>query len=236
MIIDLILVAIFLGVTWCVASGGASEAAMTYFTVLFAGIISMNYFEPLAQFLDSMSVQLKYRSDMIAMLLIFGGLVFGGRALSETLAPRFIHVHGYAHEAVRWLCASATGFVTIGVLLTALHTAPMPLAPLGFRPGGNNIFDAVAPDRYWLGFTQYITEKPFSRRRFINGEVSTHLFDGRTAADWGVPADAVDRPPHQIVMPSFIIRYRDRRQMLQTQGAVTNAPPKESSGRRTTDF
>ena len=51
--IDLILILIFAGVTWAVAGEGPWGAVMVFFSVLLAGLLAMNIFEPVAEMLQT---------------------------------------------------------------------------------------------------------------------------------------------------------------------------------------
>lgn len=175
--------------------------------VILSGLLAMNFFEPLAAFLETnVGGAWGPRFDIIALLGLFIALVFGLRTMMESLIPTFIQVHPVAYEAVRWTCGAATGYVTMAILLTSLHTAPLPREFLGFRAERDNFLMLTAPDRQWLGFTQYVSERVFPRGR---------IFDGPRFTVGNYPNDT---------WPSFPIRYATRRQMLET-GGVSVAPP-----------
>ena len=231
-IIDLLLLAVLGLVTWCVASDGAWSAAFTFLSVLFAGLLAMNFFEPLAAFLEnnvSASASWSYRWDFIALVGLFSGLVFGLRYLTEYLAPTFMNVHPLVYEAGRWSMAFATGWVTIAFLLTALHTAPLPRKVdstsvkefLQFQAERGNFF-GFAPDRQWLGFTQYVSRASMPR------SPEARIFDGPSF----VAGD------HSGIWPSFPIRYATRREDLAGGpvsvpaggGELIRHPPKQKSG------
>ncbi len=211
--IDLFLLAVVAVVTWCVAAEGAWGAALTFLSVFFAGLLAMNYFEPLAILLQStlnLGPAWNNRWDFIAMMLLFIGFIFAFRIGTEQIMPNFIQVHPLAHDGVRWVAGAATGYLTMAILLTSLHTAPLPRNFLGFTPERNNFLGMSAPDRQWLGFVQYATEKSFR-----NGEYG-QFFDGSTA----IFADK-----QEVVLPTFIIRYATRRSM----GDLAAAPPAETA-------
>ena len=208
-IIDIILLAVLGLVTWCVASDGAWSAAMTFFCVLFAGLLAMNFFEPFAVFLENnVSAAWSDRWDFIALVGLFTGFVFGLRFLTEYLAPTFMNVHPLLYEGGRWAMGFATGWLTIAILLTALHTAPLPreVTPssvnefLGFRAERGNLF-GFAPDRQWLGFTQYVSRKPMPNGRIFDGPM---FQAGDFSGIW----------------PSFPIRYATRREQLASGGSI----------------
>jgi len=206
--IDLLLLAIVGVVTWVVASEGAWGATLNFFCVLFAGLLAMNFFEPTAELLAAnvpLGVSWRNRWDFIALMGLFILLVSLFRVGTEQLMPNFLEVHPIAHDGIRWVAAGLTGYVTMAIVLTALHTANLPRTFIGFEPSRDNFLGMAAPDRQWIGFTQYVTEKAY--RRGGTGPI----FDGSTVT-------LTDG--EQIYLPSFAIRYATRRGL----GASAEAP------------
>ncbi|MCA8986179.1 MAG: CvpA family protein [Planctomycetaceae bacterium] len=210
--IDLALLAIVGLVAWCVASEGAWGAALALLSTLLAGFLAMNYFEPLADLLaGSLNLGASWRNrwDFIALMGLFIALIFAFRLGTEQIMPTFIHVHPIAHDGVRWAAGIATGYLTMAVILTSLHTSPLPRTFLGFEPERDNLLGMAAPDRQWIGYVQYLTEKSFSRDK-------THFFDGSTVRLAN---------NQEVVIPSFTIRYATRRGVGGVGGAAQEAPP-----------
>ncbi len=189
-----ILVLIVALVTWCVASEGAWGAGLTFLCVLFAGLLAMNFFEPVANLLDGIGAAVKPYSDVVALVGLFSLFTFLGRMATDNIAPTEIEYDARVYQAGRWLFGLGTGYLTMAILLTALHTAPLPREFMGFKPERKNLFDAAAPDRQWLGFTQFVSER-------IPG--TGKVFDGQMFA---APET------EQKIWPSFPIRYATRRQ------------------------
>ncbi len=193
-VFGLILVGIIAIVTWCVASEGAFGAGLTLLCVLFSGLLAMNFFEPLADALDGIGSDMRYYSDFIALVGLFALFVFLGRLATDSIAPTEIEYDSRVYNVARWLFALATGYTTMAILLTAVHTAPLPREFLGFSPERKNLFDFAASDRQWLGFTQHISEKILA---------TGSIFDGPKFPEPETPQD---------IWPSFPIRYATRRQ------------------------
>lgn len=217
--IDILLIAIVGVVTWCVASEGAWGAALTLLSVIFAGLLAMSFFEPLANFLQQnvgSSVEWAHRWDMIALIGLFAALVFGLRTATDHLMLVDLQVHGLAYDVSRWAFGALTGYVTMALLLTSLHTAPLPREFLGFKPERGNLL-GLAPDRQWLGFNQYVSEKAFNRG--ANGPI----FDG--------PKFSAYAGGEMKVWPSFPIRYASRRERYAMGGGAvtTQTPPAQSA-------
>ncbi|MSR60522.1 MAG: CvpA family protein [Planctomycetaceae bacterium] len=196
----LILLVVFAAVTWCVASEGAWGAALTFLCVLFAGLLTMNFFEPIAAMIEDKAGNfLAPYADVAAFVGLFTILTFLGRLATDQIAPTDLEMDGRLYQAARWVFAAATGYTTMAILLTAVHTAPLPRSFIGFRPEGNNLFEFDAPDRRWLGFVQHVSERVLPSNR---------IFDGTVYKD--VPGT------DQQVWPSFAIRYATRRQDLES--------------------
>jgi hypothetical protein len=76
-----------------------------------------------------------------------------------------------------------------------------------FRPERANLFNIIAPDRQWLGFTQYASESLFATGRIFDGPVSDFIDD-----------QADDN--RNTVWPSFPIRYASRREQFAAGGLI----------------
>jgi hypothetical protein len=219
--IDFLLILIIGVVTWCVASEGPWGAGLTFLSVLFSGLIAMNWFEPLAGALDGIAGPT--RSDVIALVGLFAGGVLLFRFLTEYLMPTYVEVHGLVYNVSRWGLGLATGYVTMAILLTALHVAPFPREFMGFRPERKNLFEFAAPDRQWLALTQYVSETSLQKSygpRFDGPSFERIPGDPQTMQTWS----------------SFPIRYAHRRDLIAGGGFASTAaapPPPTSAAPQT---
>ena len=207
---DLILVAILGLVAWCVASEGSWGAALTCLSVILAGLLAMNFFEPLAEFLARSMPAWRDRWDIICLVGLFTAFVFGLRMATDYISPTFIQIQGTFYEVSRWFCGLLTGYVTMAFLLTAIHTAPLPRTFIGFAPERLNLFGIVAPDRQWLGFTQYVSEHALRGNHIFDGPV---IVFGETRNEFG----------NDDVWPSFPIRYATRRERFAAGGTAARS-------------
>jgi hypothetical protein len=202
--IDILLIVILGVVTWCVASEGLVGATQLCVIVILAGLLAMNFFEPLAGLLESaLPAKMGQWADLVSLVGLFGGLTFLFRYLAEQVGPGFPDAPRLLYEAGRWGAALLTGYIAMAFMCTAIHTAPVSRDFWGFTPERANLFGVMAPDRQWLGFTQYVSEKPLSKWGRPN------IFDG-SEARMGNP----DAPYANQVWASFPIRYATRRERL----------------------
>jgi hypothetical protein len=164
---DLILLGIWAGVTWAVASQGMWGAALMLFNVLFAGLLAMNFFEPAANLMASVFGEAgNYWYDLTSLMLLFIVAVFLLRMLTDNLSPLLVRFTLPLDQAGRWVLALWTGWLTIGFLATAVHTAPLPRDFIGFSPEREKFLGwhlLPAPDHQWLAYTQRCSEKLFDR-------------------------------------------------------------------------
>jgi hypothetical protein len=223
--IDLLLLAVLGVVTWLVASDGPWNAAITFVASLLAGLFAMNYFEPLAGFLSSTLMSAydwQNRSDIIALLGLFCLGVFVLRTIGEILLPTYAEVHGYVHQGAQWGFGFLTGMVVMAVVCVSLHVAPLPREYLGFTAERQNFF-GMEPDRRWLAFTQYASEKSLRRS---GGDGLPVIFDGTRFP--AIPGQGADE-----IWSSFPIKYAARRQQYASGGTAspqpTSAAPASSS-------
>ena len=179
----------------------------------------MNFFEPAAAIGQGImgNENWAFRWDMIALLGLFSVFTFLLRAITTHYSKRFIQMNNLTYEIGRWLFGAATGYVVMSFCLMALHTAPFPrnMTSIGFIPERKNLFDVLAPDRQWLGFTQFASEKVFGG--------NDHVFDGPVS-------DFIEGPDESnSVWPSFPIRYATRREEISGAFFGTNRPASDSS-------
>jgi len=218
--IDVILLIVVLAVGWCVAGEGPFGAGLTLLCAVFGGLITMNFFETLAGFLASTWPAWESRADYVAYMALFGGSTILLRMAAAWCAPTEMELHAYA-ESSRWVLGAAAGYVTMAILFTGLHTAPLPREFLGFKPERKNFFDIAAPDRQWLGFTQHVTERVFFR--YYYPDANNRKLRGKYAFD-AMQRVLADKPNELQVLPSFLIRYADRRAQNTGAAAAKAAP------------
>ena len=208
--IDIILLAVLGVVTYLVASEGIWGAVINFFLVVFAGLLAMDFFEPTAQFLGKSLPAWNNRMDFIALIGLFAILVGLGRWASVYLSPAQIEINSNLYQVGRWVFAFATGYVTMAIFLTSLHTANLPRNFWGFEPERKNLFGLASPDRQWLAFTQHVSEDVCRGRRPFDAMV------------YQVPG--TNDEAHKFTLSTFPIKYASRREKAYG-GTGGSAPP-----------
>lgn len=206
-----ILLIIFGAVTWCVAAEGAWGAVLHFFCVLFAGLLAMNFFEVVAPMFEGMGSTISPFSDFFGLIGVFTISLFVLRLATEYFAPTQLEIDPRLYDFIRWPWALASGYLTMAIVLTSIHTAPLPREFWGFKPEARNFFDMTAPDREWLGFTQWVSENV--------------LWSGRV---FDAPQGKVEGT-NQTHWPSFPIRYATKRQDYAGGRKAKTTPPPSGS-------
>ncbi len=96
--------------------------AQTFLCTLLAGLVAMNFFEPLAHAIRGL-VGENY-ADIVALLGLFTGLVFALRMGTEQLAPSYIQVIPMLDTIGKWGFGVITGYLTMAIF--SLHCIRLP--------------------------------------------------------------------------------------------------------------
>jgi len=160
-LLDTLLVALMLFMTYVLTSEGAWGAALMFFNVLFGGLIAFNFFEPLADLIDSTGIGWSF-SETLAMLLIFCASVFLLRLATETLAPAMVRFPNPVYHLTRLFFGFATTVVTFAIILVAFHAAPVHKNIFGYINYETKPPFGMGLDHAWLGFFQYVTGDIFA--------------------------------------------------------------------------
>jgi uncharacterized membrane protein required for colicin V production len=147
---------------------GIWSNAVRLVNIVFAGLLTMNFYEPLAKFITEYSEDIRTWApfmDFLAFWICFVGFAAILTAITDKVSRvrvRFLQVA----ERVGGLALSfCIGWIMVCIVLVSLHTAPLGQYPfLGcFQPQGSMYLGMLAPDREWLGFTKYQSEGPVCR-------------------------------------------------------------------------
>jgi hypothetical protein len=161
-VIDLIIGFLILLMTYALAGEGLWGAALMFFNVLFGGLIAFNFYEPLAQLIDSTGIGWGF-SDTLSLLGLFCVAVLLLRMTTESLAPAMVRFPTPIYHAGRWFFALATSLVAFSILLLSLHVAPVHKKIFGVIDYKYKPPFGLGLDHQWLGFFQYTTGAIFAQ-------------------------------------------------------------------------
>lgn len=159
-----LLVVVFMAVVAMTFTEGMWSNALTMCNVVLAGLVAMNFFEPLSRWLNTVEPRGAYLWDFVTLWVVFSLAMIVLRVATDNLTkirvrfPKFVEMGGGYFFAcwIAWLSVSFTAMT--------LHTAPLARESFGgsFKPE-QRMFLGLAPDRQWLGFTQKMSRAAYSR-------------------------------------------------------------------------
>jgi uncharacterized membrane protein required for colicin V production len=175
MYLNLLLIVIFFCCMGFTIQNGVWGNAVLFINVVMAALIAVNYYEPLAQYLQSFDKSYTYMFDFLAMWLVFAVAVGMLRAITDKLSTVKVKFRMPFDQIGGILLGAWVGWVMVCFTLMSLHTAPLSRNFMqgAFQPEPTSrMFFGLAPDRQWLGFVQKSSNGAFSRGQTfdLNGE------------------------------------------------------------------
>jgi len=150
----LLLVILFACVAMLFAEGMWSNA-IRLINVVTAALLAVNFFEPVARWLDGMEPSYTYIWDFLALWGLFAVFMSVLRAATDQVSKVKVKFLGLADRIGSVVLALWIGWVMVCFTMMTLHTAPLGRNFLfdGFQ-AEQRMFFGLAPDRQWLGFVQ----------------------------------------------------------------------------------
>jgi colicin V production protein len=160
MAIDYLLLSIVAICGWSLVREGLWGASLIFMDCLFAGLLAMNFFEPLAGLIENIGF-LKSYADLISLCLLFAVFVTIFREIEIRLCPELVRFPNSVHRAGGVVFGLATGWLLAGFILCAVQTVPFyPSLGLGYSIERKSMFGAGV-DRQWLAFVHRTSKHTF---------------------------------------------------------------------------
>ncbi|MGQ9574306.1 MAG: CvpA family protein [Thermoguttaceae bacterium] len=165
-VFPLLLLLIFLLCVGFSFAEGMWSNAIRLINVVTAGLIAMNFWEPLARWAEeNIDASYTYFYDFLALWGLFVVSLMLLRLVTDTVSRVKVRFLRIADQIGSAGFAAASAWVLVCFTTATLHTAPLSVNPFfgGFKPEGRMFFGLLAPDIHWLGFTQYVSKGVYSR-------------------------------------------------------------------------
>ena len=152
----------------CVAmlwNEGMWNNCITLINVILSAMLAMNYYEPVASFLDEKQPSYTFVFDYLSIWFVFFLSYIILRAITDSLSKHRVKFIMPIEQAGRVISVLAIGWVMVCLTLTSLHTAPLARTAIRgtFQPEPmSNNFLGMAPDRMLLGFVQHRSKNAFA--------------------------------------------------------------------------
>lgn len=204
MIVTLILLAVFVAVTYALWREGLVGAAVMLLNVLLAATAATAWFEWLVGLAAGWFPSYDYLLDFVCLWTLFCVLLLVMREVTDRLSRTRIKVRKPVELAATPLVAALAAWVMVCFTAASLHTAAVPRDFVQRTPDAR-MFLGLAPDRRWL--------------QWVRGATLAGPFAAAPAeAPPARPDPAFDRNA------DFILRYAARRQTLESLPALRVRP------------
>lgn len=161
-----LLFVIFVAVAISLYTEGLWGNALRLINVVTSALLATNFYEPLANWLESFGslASYKYLLDFLCLWLLFGvamGVLRGLTDYVSKIKVRFLKVVDQVGSGILSCCVAA---VMVSFVTMTMHTTPLSEKFLwgGFQSDTPMIM-GLAPDRKWLGFSRTVSRGAFSR-------------------------------------------------------------------------
>jgi hypothetical protein len=194
-------------VGFCLGEGMWSNA-LRLINLVTAGLLAMNFYERLADWLDSQASSYTYWWDFLALWGIFALSLALLRAVTDQVSRVKVKFLAIVDRIGGAVFAVAIGWVMVCFIMMSLHTAPLSKVFLGgsFDPAKGAMLwtplGDMAPDKLWLSFTRNMSKGTYCRA--LSGEEAKKYWFDNTD-------------------PKFREKYAQRRQELQNRILLTDS-------------
>ena len=178
-ILSLLLLGIFAACLGTLHPEGLWSNAIRLVNVVTAGLLAMNFYEPVAKYLTSQMDTYTIFWDYLAIWAVFSAAVMVGRTVTSTLSTVKVRFPKIVDQVGGGVLAAWIGWVMVCFTVTTLHTAPLSrnFFFASFQPKESMFFGVFAPDRQWLAFSHRVSQGVYNHMpgecfdpecRFIN--------------------------------------------------------------------
>jgi hypothetical protein len=188
----LMLVVLFACVAMLYTNGMWSNAIMLI-NVVTSALLAINFFEPVASWLDHSQPSYTYLWDFLSLWGLFVVFMSITRALTDKVSLVKVRFLGLADRIGSPVFALWIGWVMVCFTMMTLHTAPIAREFLfgGFKADDHMVL-GLAPDRQMLGFMQKMSLGAYCR--------------SGNPDDWREGQEKYAFDPHGEFMPKYATR------------------------------
>ena len=159
----LMFVIVFACVATCYAEGMWSNT-VRLINIVTAALLATNFYEPVAQRLDTWQPSYTYLWDFLALWGLFGACLLVFRESTDRISRVKVRFLKVADRIGSGILSVWIGCVMVCFTMMTLHTAPLGREFLfgGFSSKPDERMLWVGPDQQWLDFTQKMSTGAFA--------------------------------------------------------------------------
>jgi len=165
-LLPVLMILILLSCIGVLYAEGLWSNAIRLVNVTTAGLLAMNFWEPLARWLEGLGdffASCTYFWDYISLWVVFAVSLIVMRVLTNMISRVKVRFLKIVDQVGSVFFGACVGWVMVCFIMTTLHTAPL---AKNFMGGGfdtsRRMVLGLGPDRQWLGFTQQVSKGSFA--------------------------------------------------------------------------
>jgi hypothetical protein len=186
MILGFLTIVIMVAVAYAYLREGLITAVAMFFNVFLAGLVAVNFWEPLADLLDPV---LGGYEDILCLMGLFCLTLGMLRAATNSLSSTQVDFPQALQRGGGVVFGLATGYLVSGFLVCALQTLPWHEEFMGFawryKPDENPLRSYLPPDRLWLATMRRAGAYAFSNAEDQRGAGSSFYERYKTFDKYG---------------------------------------------------
>jgi uncharacterized membrane protein required for colicin V production len=163
-LLTILMFVILLATVGVLYTDGLWSNAVRLINVVTAGLLAMNFFEPVARWLDDWNASYTYVWDFLSIWTLFIVFMVIFSQITNHVSKVQVRYIKVADQIGGIFLSLWIGWIMVCFTMTTLHTAPLARNFLfnGFQPQERMVL-SFAPDRQWLGFMQKESQGAFAR-------------------------------------------------------------------------
>ncbi|HOM16484.1 MAG TPA: CvpA family protein [Thermoguttaceae bacterium] len=163
-LLPLLMLAILAACAGTLYPEGLWSNAIRLVNVVFAALLAVNFWEPLARFAEEQEPTFTFFWDFLCLWGLFCIFLIVFRLLTDFISRVKLRFRKIVDQIGGAFFGLWVGYVMVCFTMFTFHTAPLAERFMGggFQPGESNFF-FLAPDLQWAGFVQKMSLGPFCR-------------------------------------------------------------------------
>jgi hypothetical protein len=155
MIVTAVLAVVFLGSAALMWRQGAWSNILTFFNLVFAGLVASSFFEILATKVEEQGTSgLRYMTDFLGWWLIFAVTFNLMRLATDSISKHRVEFERAVEKITCGVMCAVNGWVLVCMVSMTLHLAPLNGLPFRDVDLQEPTFVGLSPDKMWLGIVE----------------------------------------------------------------------------------
>lgn len=128
-----------------------------------AAMVASSFFEPLADWFESLNPSYTYVVDFVAVWALFAATFIGLRIVTDILTRYQLRMNQWLDYGLRTLLSGLLAYSFVSFMFFTWHVAPLPPHELRSDPQNSHI--GIGPENMWLALIEYASRGSLSESK-----------------------------------------------------------------------